>query len=282
MKLPNFGYHFARWKGRTLRNIYRALLPKLVRLPVKAPSSLDLSVFSYSNEQMLPEQVRSIRSFFRRIGRPKSFTVISDGSHTDESIRLLKAVDSMVSVRLAGERLPSDLPDKFHHYVTTHPLGKQLGLFMTLPVNAPALYVDADVLFFPGGHDFVRYLSRTDALAFYLQDCQTCSADPRVFRGGAEELNPVNCGFLLFLKQLDWSVAIERFMELEGEPNFFTNQTLAHLALHANGARPFDPAKYIVQLDDQFVYQDRHAGPTVALRHYVNPVRHKFWGHFFG
>jgi hypothetical protein len=277
MKLPNFGYHFSRWKGRKLRNLYRALLPQIVRRAVKPARSLELSVFTYSNEEMLPEQVRSLRSFLRYVGRPQSFTIVSDGSHSDDSIRLLETVDPAVSVGRAGERLPSDLPEKFRHYVTVYPMAKQLGLLMTLPANGPSLYVDADVLFFERADDFVPYLSRTDAPAFYLPDCQTCSADPRVFRSAAEELDPVNCGFLLFLKKLDWSLAIARFMEMEGEPNFFTNQTLAHLALHANGARPFDPAKYIVQLDDQFVYQDRHAGPTVALRHYVNPVRHKFW-----
>jgi hypothetical protein len=279
MKLPNFGYHFSRWKGRKLRNLYRALLPQIVKRAVKPARSLELSVFAYSNEEMLPEQVRSLRSFLRYVGRPQSFTIVSDGSHSDESIRLLENVDPAVSVVLAGERLPSDLPEKFRHYVTVYPMAKQLGLLMTLPANGPSLYVDADVLFFERADDFVSYLSRTDAPAFYLPDCQTCSADPRVFRTAAEELDPVNCGLLLFLKKLDWSVAIERFVEMGGEPNFFTNQTLAHLALHANGAKPFDPAKYIVQLDDQFVYEHRHTSPTVALRHYVNPVRHKFWSH---
>jgi hypothetical protein len=282
MKLPNFGYHLARWKGRILRNIYRALLPQIVKRPVKPRPLLDLSVFSYSNEAMLPEQVRSVRSFLRYVGRPKSFTIVSDGSHSDESIQLLKDVDPTVSVRLADERLPGDLPEKFRHYVTVYPMAKQLGLLMTFPTNGPTLYLDADVLFFPGAHDFVRYFGERDVPVYYLADCQECSADPRIFRGAAEQLNPVNCGVLLFFKPLDWSLGIQRFLELEGEPNFFTNQTIAHLVLHANGARPFDPGKYIVQLDDQFVYRDRHAGPPVALRHYVNPVRHKFWGHFFG
>src|SRR5438045_5263449 len=280
MKLPNFGYHLARWKGRALRRVYQMFLPLIVRDSIKSPRALALDVFAYSNEYMLPEQIRSVRSFLRYVGRPKSFTVISDGSHTAPSIRLLKRVDPIVSVRQAGETLPVDLPPKFRHYVTTYIMAKQLGLLITLPLKGPALYVDSDVLFFPAVDDFLRYLEAKGAPAFFLQDCYTGSADPRVFRKPGEELNPVNCGMLLFLKKLDWSLAIERFLELEAEPNFFTNQTLAHLVLHANGARPFDPAKYIVQLDDQFVYQDRHAGAAVALRHYVNPVRHKFWGNF--
>ena len=40
---------------------------------------------------------------------------------------------------------------------------------------------------------------------------------------------------------------------------------------------PFDRARFVLQLDDQFVYPDLHAGAHLVLRHYVNPVRHKFW-----
>ena len=39
--------------------------------------------------------------------------------------------------------------------------------------------------------------------------------------------------------------------------------------------------KNVLQLDDQFVYSDRYAKPAIALRHYVNPVRHKFWTSLF-
>jgi len=47
--------------------------------------------------------------------------------------------------------------------------------------------------------------------------------------------------------------------------------------MHANGARPLDRGRYVLQLDDQFIYRDSYAGPAIVLRHYVNPVRHKFW-----
>src|ERR1043166_6166060 len=124
MKLPNFGYHFARWQGRTLRNFYRALLPQVVKRPVKAARSLDLSVFAYSNEEMLPEQIRSLRSFLRHLGRPQNFTIISDGSHTDESIRLLKAVDPRVSVLLAGGRVGGDFSSKIWPHSTPFPTAK--------------------------------------------------------------------------------------------------------------------------------------------------------------
>lgn len=277
MKIPNFGYHFARWEGDLRRRRYRARLPKIVEDAIQPARDIPLDLYSYSGEAMLPEQVRSIRSFLRHVGRPRSFTVISDGSHSVASVNLLKRIDPVVSIRPTGEHLPSDLPEKFRHYVTTYPMGKQLGLIMSLPRNGPAFYVDSDVLFFRGAENLMQDIAATTAPALYLPDCQDCSADPRVLREPNETRNPVNSGLVLLLRPLDWSLALSRLLELEGEPNFFTNQTLVHLVMHANGAQPLDPTRYVLQLDDQFIYPDRYAGPHLVLRHYVNPVRHKFW-----
>jgi hypothetical protein len=273
--MPNFGYHLARLKGNTLRQFYRALLPFIVRRRLNPSRSVALHVFAYSGEAMLPEQIVSIRSFLRYVGRPRSFTVVSDGSHSERSVRLLELVDPIISV-VRANRLASGLPEKLREYLRSHPTGKQLALIMSLPVDDPALYVDSDVRFFPAAVDLVKQAGTHDAPAYYLADCQF-SGDPRLLRVSAERREPVNTGVLLLFEKLDWSLSISRFLELEGEPNFFTNQTMTHLAMHKNGARPFDPAKYVLQLDDQFVFSDRYAGAALALRHYVNPVRHKFW-----
>ncbi len=115
-----------------------------------------------------------------------------------------------------------------------------------------------------------------EAPAYYLADCQF-SGDERLLRSPAEADKPVNTGALLLLQKLDWSLSIARFEELTGPPSFFTNQTMVHLTMHANGAIPFDPRTHVLQLDDQVVYPDRYAGPELVFRHYVNPVRHKMW-----
>ena len=272
----NFGYHLARLNGSARRRLYRALLPLIVRRRLNPAHSTPLDVFSYSSEAMLPEQIASIRSFLRHIGRPKSFTVVSDGSHAKCSIQLLQDVDPSVTVQLSIQPPPGQLPQKFRRYLMTHSTGKQLALMMSLPPNGPVLYVDSDVLFFDGAVDLILRAREKNLPAYYLADCQF-SGDGRLLRDPAEEREPVNTGALLLFQKLDWSLGINRFLELDGEPNFFTNQTLTHLVMHANGARAFDPAKYVLRLDDQFVYADRYADAALALRHYVNPVRHKFW-----
>jgi hypothetical protein len=147
---------------------------------------------------------------------------------------------------------------------------------MSLPRQRPALYVDSDVLFFRGAKRLALFNPSADVPAWYLVDCQL-SADERLFRDPAETANPVNTGVLFLSGELDWSVSIERFLALDGAPTFFTNQTMTHLAMHANDAAAFDPQDFVLQLDDHFVYPDRYAPAEPILRHYVNPVRHKFW-----
>jgi hypothetical protein len=274
--MPNYGYHLARAEGGLVRRIYRALLPVIVRQTLRPRGSFPAEVFSYSGEVTLAEQIASIRSFIKYAGRPSRFTVVSDGTYSVASTELLKRVDPSVAIVQLPVASP-DRPAELRSYLTTHPTGKQLALIMSLPRGQrPALYLDSDVLFFPQAHDLAALAGSRGAPAFYLADCQH-SGDERLLRMPNEREKPVNTGVLLLFKPLDWSLSIQRFLELSGAPNFFTNQTMTHLTMHANGASPLDPSKYVLQLDDQTVYPDRYASDALALRHYVNPVRHKFW-----
>ena len=276
--MPNYGYHLARVKGRAVRGLYRASLRILPK--IDPARSFPLEVFSYSGEAALPEQVASVRSFLRHVGRPAIFNIVSDGSYSELSKRLLQDLDPCVSVRDAADWVPKDLPANIYPYLKNHSTGRQLALIMSLPVNNPVLYVDSDILFFAGADDLRAHVERRDVPALYLADCRF-SGDERLLHGPDEATDPVNTGFLLLFQKLDWSLSVQRFLELQGESTFFTNQTMTHLTMHANGAALFDPRKYVLQLDDQFVYPDRYADPNIALRHYVNPVRHKFWTSLF-
>jgi hypothetical protein len=278
--MPNFGYHLARLQGKLIRESYRKLLRTIVRSPLCVARSVPLDVFSYSGESALPEQVVSIRSFLRYLGRPRAFTVVSDGTYSRESIELLRAIDPSVQVSDTHHWLPKDVREEARTYLTKHPTGRQLALIMSLPVAGPALYIDSDVRFFAGACALLESLQEKASPAYYLGDCML-SADERIFRGQIEKAEPVNTGFLLLFKKLDWSLSVDRFLQLEGAPTFFTNQTMAHLTMHQNGAKAFNPAQYVIQLDDQFVFGDRYASSQIVMRHYVQPVRHKLWSSLF-
>jgi hypothetical protein len=273
--MPNYGYHLARAEGAAMRRLYAARLSTLVRRPVRIERMLPFEVFSYSNEDAVPEQVASIRSLLRFAGRPKSFTIVSDGSHSQRSRDLLEKIDPCVCIEEVTEHQPSDVPPEASSYLANHPTGRQLALVMSLPKrNEPAFYIDSDVLFFPGARALSSLSAPSPAL--YLADCRL-SADERLFRDETEKGNPVNTGVLFLGQRIDWSISFERLLALDGPPTFFTNQTLTHLAMKRAGAAPFDSRKFVLQLDDQFEWRDRYAARDLVLRHYVNPVRHKFW-----
>jgi hypothetical protein len=274
----NFGYHLARVRGGVAREAYHMLLPMIVRRRIDPLRMLDIDVFAYSNEAMLPEQVASIRSFLKYVGRPNNLTIVSDGTHCRRAVSFLQQIDSCIRLADARDFLPQ--LSSSGDYFANHPTGKQLALIMSLPRERPALYIDADVLFFPGAVVLPDLLRNHDAPALYLRDCQL-AGDERLLRDPAEAADPVNTGVLFFSRKLDWSLAMGRLQNLEGVPIFFTNQTLTHLTMHANGARAFDPVKFVLQLDDQFQLADRYASKSIVLRHYVNPVRHKFWEQIF-
>jgi hypothetical protein len=274
----NPAYHLALAKGRFLRARYLSSLARHGTAASIVADPIDVEVFSYSGEGALAEQVASLHSFLRFVGRPRGFTVVSDGTHRSRSIKQLQEVDESVRVLPSDQFQPSDLPVKMSAYLRTHPTGRQLAIAMSLPKHGPALYLDSDVLFFAGASALRREIQRDDAPALYLRDCRL-SGDDNVLRADEKILEPVNAGFLVLLEKLDWSLAIDRFMKMKAPPTFFTNQSLLHVVLHANGARPLDPARYVVQLDDQTGWGDRHAASSLVLRHYVNPVRHKLWEH---
>ena len=272
----NVPYHSARIEGKIARSLYRAALPVIVRQTIRVPRELAFDVFAYSGENTLPEQVASIRSFLTYAGRPKQFVVVSDGSYTGTSIELLEKIDKAVRVQTTPPPLPPGLSNSIQSYLTTHPTGKQLALLMSLPANGPILYTDSDVLFFPRACELADLSNTQSVSAFYLAD-HRFSGDERLILDPLEKQNPVNTGFILLFRKLDWSRGLERLQMLNGPPNFFTNQTVMHFCMHANGAVAFDPEKFILQEDDQFIYRDRYNSASIAIRHYVNPIRHKFW-----
>lgn len=272
----NVPYHSARLEGKIARSLYRAALPLIVGRPIRVERELPFDVLAYSGESTLPEQVASIRSFLRYAGRPRRFIVGSDGSHTNQSVQLLEKIDNCVRVQRSAPSLPSGLSEEVQSFLTKHFTGKQLALIMSMPANGPTLYTDSDVLFFPEAIRLANLARIKSVSAFYLADYEF-SADKRLIRDRAEKENPVNMGFLLLFQKLDWSLGLERLEMLNGTPNFFTTQTVVHLCMHANSAIALDQQKFVLQADDQFIYRDRHARKSIAMRHYVNPVRHKFW-----
>ena len=258
------------------RKAYEGRLREIVAGGIDSGPSVDLHLFSFSSEKDLPEQVASLRSFLTHVGTPNEFTVISDGSHSPASRDLLRALHPCIDVidwdRFADRRLPSILSD----YAAVSWRGKKVAAVVSFPGDRPVLYADSDILFFPAACE-LRDLSR-EAGPRYLRDCDGRRfLDSRLLRGPGEEEESVNSGFFFHPAALDWAPALERLKGVAEAPRTFTGQTIVHLTMHDNGAQPFDPSRYVVADDDRFRPEDLYVRADTVLRHYVTPIRHKFW-----
>jgi hypothetical protein len=174
--------------------------------------------------------------------------------------------------------LKNDLPTSVLSYAQSHFLGRKLALLLSLPVIEPTIYSDSDILYFPGGSELRDIVEQADAKPRYLLDSEF-SLDPKILFCGQEFLNPVNAGFMMLFRELDWQPALTRLDQYAGNPAYFTEQTIVHLTLHRAKAIQLAPEKYVCTRDDEEIYSDKYIGGNIALRHYVGPIRHKFWSY---
>jgi hypothetical protein len=272
----NIPYRAATFVGQRNR---RRFVTRLATLPpVAAAGELPVTVYSFSGERDWPEQAASVRSFLRFVGLPQRFVVVSDGSHGDESRRQLERLHPCVSVARLEAVVRPDLPERIQRYAAQHGLGKKLSVLLSIPVEGPTIYSDSDILFFPGANALARLLQFQTCTPRYLLDCWP-SLDARLLAGENEKALPVNSGFLIFGRPLDWRNALNRLEQMQGDCGFFTEQTLVHLAMKASAGEPLPADQFVLRAEDQFVFSDYYAGKGIALRHYISSIRSKFWHH---
>lgn len=269
------------WRLAKIRasGVRRAYLRRAWGSPA-APVCVDYDVVSYSSERDLAEQIACIRSFLRYVGVPRSLTVVSDGSHTARGRRALCSVHTCVrvlsldAVAKPAEMLHKGLPANVAHYLNHAPLGKKLRILMSINIARPTIYCDSDVLFFPGAAEL-----RDDSYFrgdYYLTDA-LASLVPGLLASPTEWEEPVNSGFLLLNQPLSWKIPLRRLEEYRGPCEYWTEQTVVHLAVHASRATKLDPMRFVVRIDDKWDYRDRLVQHDTVLRHYVAGLRAKMW-----
>jgi len=270
----NVPYRASCFIARRNRDKFVKRLPSLK--PVVPTTTTPAVVYSFSGERDWPEQVASIRSFLRFVGKPKQFIVVSDGSHSTPTKNIIESLNDCVSVVSLDSILKPNLSARIHEYASQHFLGKKLAMLSSIPVDEVSIYTDSDILYFPGAA-LLSEISRTRReCPWYLLDCYP-SLDERLLISEDEKNLPVNGGFLILFKALDWTAAIDRLERMQGDCVFFTEQTLVHLTMRANGAQPLPADQFILRAEDQFKYYDWYARSEIVLRHYVGPIRTKFW-----
>lgn len=279
IKFPNIQYRISHFNGYVLEHIYRLALPWILKQELSPLEQINAFVYSLSCERDLSMQIASIRSFLQFVGVPHRFNVVSDGTVSWASSKLLERVHPCVQVMTLADVLNNDLPASVLSYARSHFLGKKLSFLMSLPVVGPTIYTDSDILYFASAFELRDLIQAGGKFPYYLLDGEF-SLDSRLINTEEENANPVNAGFLLLFNSLEWSNAITRLNRLEDSPQYFSEQTIVHLAMHQANARQLDPSRYVCNRSDETIYCDTSSGKGIVLRHYTGPIRQKFWSSF--
>jgi hypothetical protein len=280
--MVNIGYHSAKIQGKLNCFVYTKAINNIVNFPLNQHRKVNVNVYSFSCQRDLAIQVANIRSFIRHVGIPNKFTVISDGSYSPNSSRIISQINACVDVVEWKDLATGNIPEFIWDYALNHPqksvmaMWRRMAVLMSIPIEQPTIYTDADILFCPGGEEIINLCESDDSSPWYLPDC-LASLDERILLHDHEKINPVNAGFFLLKQQIDWLKPLNRVAELVDSPIYFTDQTVVHLAMHNAQAKPLNQEKFVLNVDDQFNYADNYDNRKIALRHYVSDIRHKFW-----
>lgn len=242
-------------------------------------------IFSLCYGEAVPEQKLSIKSFLRYVGTPAKWTIVSDGSITIDQKDSLRSLHPSIDIRDWSEFLCEENASCFEELSKYTVFAKKFALMSNLPDQGAVVYIDTDILFFEGAHHLRDLLKHLGKNCYYLTDTPEC-LDPTFLEGAELKVPPLNAGFVIQGKKLDWSEPIARInktlaqlspVQKMGDLGVI-EQSATHLAHFLAGSKPLNE-KYVLEISDILDPEDRFSGPSFAMRHYVRPVRHKMWMH---
>ncbi len=275
-------WRVANWRARRNRAAFataiRSTSADTLLGPLASPKEWDFHLVSFSGARDFEEQMLSLLTFQRWVGRPHSWIVFSDGTHTDEMRDLLHARFPWASLRSweLSKPLVAGEANFLFEYAREHAMGKRLIAYSTLPLQAPTLFLDSDVFFYAKAAELL-----TPAVAgpqnWFLPDMDWGTLDTRFLATNSRDLYQSNGGFYLLKPGFSWEPVLDFLKLLDNKFEYFSDQTAFHVAFKEQGVMALDPRVFILHCDDQFALGLNEAPREMAIRHFVAMVRHKIW-----
>ena len=222
----------------------------------------------------------SLYSFVKEVGIPKKVKIVSDGSLKD--LRFLDFIKQDERLELvsweelvgANKALFGAVYDRCLALAQKY---KRIRKTLCLRVisSLQGWYTDSDILFFEKFRLYLPYFQGSKESLYSVDNDWGC-LDQQYLGKNHRKGYQVNYGFLIFCGDLDWTEAMQYLMNVDGEYDFF-DQTTIQVLVDSNPDRfqPLDPRVFSVSTADHFLLKFRM--PNLCLRHFVRPIRHKFW-----
>ena len=233
-------------------------------------TEINVTVICFSGAAQFADQLLSLSSFYLNIGVPSSYQIHSDGSHSEEQIAVLNAIQNVkVLNNLAILKLPKEAVIKF-------PTLKKVEILDQTSIKGTTIFTDSDVLYFK---KFSKYANTITQGNWYLVDENFNYFDEDYLKNENKGNYPLNLGLLILNTQVDWNPVIDyiknRFQQ--GVLGYWSDQTAAHILAVRENFKPLPVNEFVVGGNDNFTFGSAVNYNKIALRHFVGPVRHKMW-----
>lgn len=287
-RLPRLREDLSRGWMEHRRRRFAALPVERLRLP-EAPVALpEVEVFSLACERDVAQQTLSFLSFIHHVGVPARWTLVSDGSHTEESRKFFGDLHPCLQIRPWTDFVTPANRGAVEPYEAIHSMGKKLAVMSSLSANPISMYIDSDILFFARGGELRELLlKKARGNCFYMPD-PFPAKNPPVRPEEMTEEPGVNAGFVIQGRVLDWREVLRRAEELlvdEPEKRAFIKnylhifeQMMVHLVFSGQGALALGP-EYCVTNEDLTNFFDTAARRPLVARHYIWALKHHMWHH---
>ncbi|SHG21742.1 hypothetical protein SAMN05444396_10648 [Flavobacterium segetis] len=257
---------------------------------INCQKNIDMEVVSFSSNNDYNEQLLSILSFLRYIGKPIKWTIYSDGSHTEMQKKQIRNDTDFVTIKsikweeiLSLKELCNVDLQPYHNYILDyakkHAFGKRLFYYLNHSIDCPTLFIDSDILFYEKANLFDILLSEEPKVnGWYMPDIEWGCLDSRYKAIYSQQTYQVNAGLMLVFKKFDhYKKSLDFYKVLNGKYEYFSEQTIINILLKDNYFMPLSAKIFILDNKDQFDFSHLYNPKQIAIRHYTGPVRHKMW-----
>ncbi len=265
--------------GRTIRYIAEANAKKRKKSFLKVfnlawlntiNDSVNFNVISFSGSKQFADQLYSISSFYRNVGKPISWIIYNDGTLKGKELEILRSISNVqvfdIEIKVGG--LPASCFVEF-------PTLLKVELLQQLPdLNKTVLFTDSDILFYRNFKNFNQQFATDN---WYVIDEGKGYFDISYDLPANEE--PLNFGFLILNKPADWSYVVRYIANRieSGQLDYWSDQTAVHLLAQQEKFKALPSDLFVVGGKDSFKLTHCVDYNIIALRHFVGPVRHKMW-----
>ena len=237
-----------------------------------ATNQSEYIVISFSGSKWFADQLYSLYSYYRNVGKPKEWVIYNDGTYNEIQLQSLRRIESVIvcDLNLIVSRLPQEALKKFPTLNKVEIVAKHIS-------DEKTIIADSDILFYKQFNALVNSDSKSN---YFLVDEGNRYFDKDFLVENPSIEQPFNFGLLILHCRFNME-SIYNYVEdcyRAGVLDYWSDQTaFQKLMMQDKCFHSLDRELFKVGGCDSFHLSHCVDYNKIALRHFVGPVRHKMW-----